>query len=79
MPETVDISDAKARLQELVQRAARGEEIHRAQRRAAGAARTGVGGPPRTPGRDTGAWQVAQDFNDPLPPELLATFDGAGE
>lgn len=63
----VDIADAKARLRELVERAANGEEIV-----------IGKNGEPRArlvpvwpstsrvPGRGAGRWEVSGDFNEPL-------------
>lgn len=72
-----NIAEAKARLPELVQRAARGEEIIIARN----------GEPqvrlvpysahaPRMPGRGAGEWEIAEDFNAPLPPELQHAFEG---
>jgi prevent-host-death family protein len=76
-PRSVNIADAKARLPELVERAARGEEITIARngepqaRLVPLADRT-----PRMPGHGAGQWKVAADFDDPLPPEVLAGFLG---
>lgn len=74
--EPVNIADAKARLPELVQRAARGEEIviarnGRPQARLVPLAPAG----PRVPGRGSGEWHVVGDFNEPLPEELLVEFE----
>jgi len=73
----VNISDAKARLPELVQRAAEGEEIIIA-RNGKPRARLVPLAPagPRVPGKGAGEWQVADDFNDPLPDDVLADFEG---
>ena len=73
----VNISDAKARLPELVQRAARGEEITIA-RNGEPQARLVPLAPtrPRVPGRGAGKWRVVGDFNEPLPEEVLAAFEG---
>lgn len=75
--ELVNIADAKARLPELVQRAARGEEIVIA-RNGRPQARLVPLAPPKTrvPGRGAGEWNVVGDFNEPLPEELLALFEG---
>lgn len=77
LPKPVNISDAKARLPELVRRAARGEEIiisrnGEPQARLVPLAPQGR----RVPGRGAGQWHVAGDFNEPLPDDLLAAFEG---
>jgi prevent-host-death family protein len=70
-----NIAEAKARLPELVQRAARGEEIIIA-RNGEPQARLVPLLPrvARTPGKGAGAWEVSPDFNDPLPADVLKTF-----
>ena len=78
-PRTVNVAEAKARLSELVQRAARGEEIVIArngepQARLVALAARQI----RVPGKGTGKWTVADDFDAPLPPELLSAFVGNG-
>lgn len=81
MPSNIlNIAEAKARLSELVHRAAQGEEIiiarnGRPQARLV-ALETKVA---RTPGAGVGKWVIADDFNDTLPPDLLAGFEGAVE
>jgi prevent-host-death family protein len=76
----VNIADAKARLPELVERAARGEEIVIA-RNGEPRARLVPLSPTkaRIPGGGAGQWEVAAGFNDPLPDELLAGFEGRRE
>lgn len=76
----LNVAEAKARLSELVQRAARGEEIIIA-RNGEPQARLVPLAPrkARTPGKGAGKWIVSDDFNDPLPPAILAAFDGAPE
>jgi prevent-host-death family protein len=77
MPPIVsNLYEAKTNLSQLVDRAAAGEEIVIARN----------GGPlarlvplearasPRTPGGWEGAAWIADDFDAPLPPELLAAF-----
>ena len=78
MRRTVNLYDAKTRLSELVERAARGEEIiiakagkPRARLVPLTAARTA-----REPGGWEGRVWIADDFDDPLPPEMLAGFTG---
>jgi prevent-host-death family protein len=73
----VNIADAKARLPELVERAASGEEIVIARN---GKPRARLVPLPaakrRVPGRGAGRWKIAGDFNEPLPPDVLAAFAG---
>jgi prevent-host-death family protein len=71
----VNIADAKARLPELVERAASGEEIVIA-RNGQPRARLVPLAPPtaRIPGHGAGQWEVGDDFNDPLPADLLDAF-----
>lgn len=75
MPKSVNIADAKARLPELVERAARGEEVIIARN---GKPRARLvpfdRAPSRRPGHGTGQWKVAADFNDPLPLDLSSAF-----
>jgi prevent-host-death family protein len=76
----VNIADAKARLPELVERAARGEEIVIARYGEPRARLVSL--PPtqrRVPGRGAGQWEVVGDFNEPLPDELLDAFEGGAE
>lgn len=80
LPKPVNVADAKARLSELVQRAASGEEIIIA-RNGEPQARLVPLSPPtrRVPGRGAGQWEIVGDFNEPLPDELLAAFEGPAE
>ena len=73
----LNVAEAKARLSELVQRAARGEEIVIARNGQPQARLVAL--PPkaaRTPGAGSGKWVIADDFDDPLPPTTLAGFEG---
>lgn len=73
----VNIADAKARLPELVQRAAAGEEIIIARNGEPQARLVPLlPAQPRTPGRGAGMWEIVGDFNEPLPEDLLAAFEG---
>lgn len=77
MAKHINIYEAKTRLSELVDRAASGEEIVIAK---AGtpiarlvplrAVREG-----RSPGRWRGRVHIADDFDAPLPPDVLGSFD----
>ena len=74
---SVNIAEAKARLPELVQRAARGEEIIIARNGEPQARLVAL--PPkrrRVPGRGAGQWKIAGDFNAPLPKDVIALFEG---
>ncbi len=75
MRKAVNIADAKARLPELVERAARGEEIiiarnGKPQARLVSLARRTR----RVPGRGAGKWKIVGDFNAPLPADVLKAF-----
>jgi prevent-host-death family protein len=82
MPETIyNLYEAKNALSKLVDRAAAGEEIVIAK---AGKPRARLVAFPRaTVLRKPGGWegkvQISDDFDDPLPEELLAAFDGRGD
>jgi prevent-host-death family protein len=77
MPSTVNLYDAKTHLSQLVDRAARGEEIIIAK---AGKPRARLvplcaTEEPRKPANLLGVTFVADDFDDPLPPEILSEFE----
>lgn len=77
MAKPINIAVAKARLPELVERASKGEEIVIArngepQARLVPLARRVQ----RVAGCGAGAWRIADDFNAPLPDDVLATFEG---
>jgi prevent-host-death family protein len=74
---TVNIAEAKACLPELVQRAARGEEIIIARNGQPKARLVPLPAQkPRVPGKGAGKWKIVGNFNDPLPRELLDEFEG---
>ena len=69
--------EAKTTLSELIRRVATGEEITITSNgepvaRLVPAPRRG----PRVFGRDRGLFEVPEDFNDPLPEEVLREFEG---
>jgi len=77
MRKPVNIAEAKARLPELVERAAHGEDIVIARNGRPRARLVALA--PRTPrafGRGAGQWKIAGDFNAPLPAHLLRAFEG---
>ncbi len=78
MAKTVNLYEAKTHLSELVERAARGEEVviakagqPRARLVALAAARRA-----RKPGAWKGRVVIAPDFDAPLPEDVLAAFEG---
>jgi prevent-host-death family protein len=76
--QTVNLYEAKTRLSELVDRAAAGEEIVIAK---AGSPKARLVplpriGKPRKPGGWEGRLWIADDFDAPLPPEILNHFTG---
>ena len=81
MLRVVNIYEAKTRLSELVERAARGEEIVIAK---AGTPKARLvplpaAMTPRAPGGWEGKVWVAADFDEPLPLDTLAGFGGEAE
>ena len=78
MSKPINIYEAKTRLSELVERAASGEEIIIAK---AGTPRARLvpmptaNGPRQPGGWEEGVW-VADDFDAPLPPDVLSAFEG---
>ena len=78
MSKTVNLYEAKAHLSELVERAAAGEEIiiAKAGRPRARLVPLAVAKTPRTPGGWEGQVWIADDFDDPLPPDILTAFTG---
>ena len=81
MPEIVALSDARECFPELVERAEAGEKfvisvdgVPRARLIPLPEER-----PPRKPGGPKGERWVADDFDDPLPPEILRGFYGEAD
>jgi prevent-host-death family protein len=78
MPRTVNLYEAKTKLSELVDRAAAGEEIVIAKAGKPKARLVPIA--PARPKRKPGVWKgkvwIADDFDAPLPPDVLADFDG---
>jgi prevent-host-death family protein len=76
--QTIDMREATAQLSRLVDRAAAGEEIVITRGGEPVARLVAVPHLPivRTPGSLRGQIQVAEDFDAPLPPEVLNTFSG---
>jgi prevent-host-death family protein len=76
---TVNLYEAKTSLSKLVERAAAGEEIIIAK---AGKPRARLVPLADRALRKPGGWEgkvwVADDFDEPLPPEILEGFEGKG-
>ena len=78
MSKPINIYEAKTRLSELVERAASGEEIIIAKAgkpRARLVPMPNASGPRQPGGWEDGVW-VADDFDAPLPPDILSAFKG---
>jgi antitoxin (DNA-binding transcriptional repressor) of toxin-antitoxin stability system len=77
MRKPINMADAKARLPELVERAARGEEVVIARNGTPRALLVRMPRrKPRVPGRGAGKWKIVGDFNARLPADVLAAFEG---
>jgi prevent-host-death family protein len=78
MSETVNIYEAKTRLSQLVDRAAKGDDviIARAGRPVARLVAFRPPGKARKPGRMRGRIRVARNFNAPLPDDLFESGKG---
>jgi prevent-host-death family protein len=76
--ETVNIHHAKTHFSRLVERAAAGEEIiiARGGKPVAKLVPLARDLTPRRPGSMRGLIRMAEDFDAPLPPEILAGFTG---
>ncbi len=79
MSEAVNLYDAKTHLSQLVERAARGEEIiiAKAGRPLARLVPLETAGLRRSPGALAGRIRMGADFDAPLPDDLAAGFEGA--
>ena len=75
--ETVSLYEAKTKLSELVERAARGEEIVIAKSGKPRAVLVPLTDyrPLRVPGKGRGKWRVKRGFDAELPTELLDEYD----
>lgn len=79
----INIAEAKAQLSELAGRASRGEEIILARHgqpiaRLMPLAHVVVAAPGRGFGIGRGDFTVPDDFDEPLPPDILDAFEGGG-
>jgi len=78
-PATYNLYEAKTQLSELVERAWSGEEIIIAKAGVPMARLTPLRAPEKPPLRTPGGWKglvwIADDFDDPLPPDIQKYFD----
>ena len=81
MRETVALYDAKTHLSSLVDRAAEGEEIviSKSGKPKARLVPLGDVHPQREPGKGRGQWAIGDDFDAPLPPDVLDGFEPEAE
>jgi prevent-host-death family protein len=77
----VNVHQAKTELSRLLEAAEAGEEvvIARAGKPVARLIAIGSGRKPRELGRLAGKIRVPDNFDDPLPEDILALFEGRGE
>ena len=74
---TVGIHEAKTTLSRLIRKASAGEEVVITKSGVPVAKLVAVvPGEPRELGRDVGRFDVPDDFNDPLPDDVLDAFEG---
>ncbi len=75
-----NLYDAKTRLSQLVERAARGEEIviAKAGKPLAKLVPLAGGREPRKPGGWEGKVRISEDFDAPLPDDIQAGFESRG-
>ena len=80
-PVVVNVAEAKARLPELIERAGRGEVIILARNGKPRARLVPLDSDRslRVPGKGKGRFRVLRGFDTPLPPDLLALFEGGTE
>jgi prevent-host-death family protein len=80
-PKQVNLYEAKSHLSQLVREAAAGAEIIIARAGEPVARLVPLAEeakPIRRPGRLKGQIWMSDDFDDPLPPDILAAFEGEG-
>ncbi len=76
-PTTVNIHEAKTHLSRLIERTTEGETIIIAKAGKPQVMLTPIPSPaPRSPGRFSGKIVMADDFNEPLPAEVLKDWEG---
>jgi len=78
MTKTVNLYEAKTKLSELVERAAKGEEIviAKAGKPRAKLVPVPMQKAPRAGGFWKGKFEIPENFDEPLPEEVLKSFEG---
>lgn len=76
--QTYNVHEAKTQLSRLLERVEAGEEIIIARNGDPVARLTRIEPRPRRPGKLAGRIVVGPDFDEPLPEEVLAGFEGDG-
>ncbi len=76
---TFNVHDAKTHLSRLLERVEQGEEVIIAKSGRPVAKLVRISAEPRRPGRLKGRIRMEDDFDDPLPEEILKAFRGEGE
>lgn len=79
MPGTVSVHEAKTHLSRLLQEVERGGSIVITKSGKPVARLVPLAGEPRRPGRLKGRIRIANDFDAPLPAELMRRFRGESE
>jgi prevent-host-death family protein len=76
--ESVSLYEAKTQLSSLVEEAAKGAEIiiTKSGKPKARLVPMEAGPPERPSGRGRGKWRVGPEFDAPLPPDVVAEFEG---
>lgn len=76
--QTINIHEAKTQFSRLIEAVAQGEKIviAKAGKPAAMLVPIPTKKPPRKPGAMKGKIRIADDFDAPLPDEILASFEG---
>lgn len=74
--DVVNVQEAKTNLSKLLARVAQGEEIILARAGTPIARLVPLAAPQRRPGSGRGRIRMSDDFNGPLPDDILVSFEG---
>ena len=75
----IDLAQAQRSLPDLLDRVDRGEEVAISEGGQVRAKIVAVPKAPRVPGRLKGRIRISDDFDDPLPEDVLALFEATGK